>query len=53
MVISRDFIRDHHNDLIVMGGTGTSRIERLLLGSTTGYVVRMAKCDVIVARQHK
>ena len=53
LVISRDFIRDHHNDLIVMGGTGTSRIERLLLGSTTGYVVRMDKCDVIVARESK
>ncbi|WP_251545718.1 universal stress protein [Limosilactobacillus caecicola] len=51
LVISRDFLRDHHNDLIVMGGTGASRIERLLLGSTTGYVVRMAPCDVIVARQ--
>lgn len=50
LVISRDFIKDHHNDLIIMGSTGTSRIERLLLGSTTGYVVRLAKCDVTVVR---
>lgn len=50
LVISRDFIRDHHNDLIIIGSTGSSRIERMLLGSTTGYVVRVAKCDVIVAR---
>lgn len=51
LVISHDFLRDHHNDLIIIGGTGTSRIERLLLGSTTGYVVRVAPCDVIVARK--
>lgn len=50
LVISRDFIKDHHNDLIIIGSTGSSRIERMLLGSTTGYVIRMAKCDVIVAR---
>lgn len=51
LVISRDFIKDHHNDLIVIGGTGSSRLERFLMGSTTSYVVRMAKCDVIVARK--
>lgn len=50
LVIARDFIKDHHNDLIIIGSTGTSRIERLILGSTTGYVVRTAPCDVIVAK---
>lgn len=51
LVIARDFVKDHHNDLIIIGSTGTSRVERMLLGSTTGFVVRMAKCDVIVARE--
>lgn len=52
-VIARDFIKDHHNDLIVIGSTGLSRLERVLIGSVTGFVIRMAPCDVIVARIKK
>ncbi|WP_283583934.1 universal stress protein [Limosilactobacillus difficilis] len=47
-VIARDFLRDHHNDLIVIGATGLSSVERMLGGSVTPYVVRNAPCDVIV-----
>lgn len=50
-VIARDFIRDHHNDLIVMGSSSLNRFERALIGSVTAYVIRLAPCDVIVVKQ--
>ncbi|MGY3748896.1 universal stress protein [Vagococcus acidifermentans] len=37
-------------DLIVMGATGVSGIERVLAGSTTTYVVNHADCSVLVVR---
>lgn len=47
-VIAHDFPDDHENDLIVIGATGLSKVARVLVGSTTGYVVRYAPCDVLV-----
>lgn len=35
-------------DLIVMGATGKGMLDKLLVGSTTSYVVRRAKCQVLV-----
>lgn len=35
-------------DTIVMGKTGTDALSRLLLGSTTAYVVRKAEATVVV-----
>lgn len=52
-VISRDFINDHHNDLIVIGRSRLNRIERTLIGSVTSYVVRVAPCDVVVVNINK
>lgn len=49
-VIGRDFPKDHQNDLIVIGSTGLSTFERILMGSVTGYVIRVATPDVMVAR---
>lgn len=37
-------------DLIVMGATGKGRIEKVVIGSTTDYVVRHARCDVLIVR---
>lgn len=34
-------------DLIVIGSTGTSKIQRLLMGSTTARVIRDAQCAVL------
>lgn len=52
-VIAREFPADHATDLIVMGATGVSGIERFVLGSVTHYVSRMAPCDVMVVRTNK
>lgn len=47
-VIAREFPQDHHTDLTIIGATGLSRVERVLVGSTTAYVVRYSPCDVMV-----
>lgn len=37
-------------DLIYIGATGKGKLERMLVGSTTDYVVNNAPCDVMVVR---
>ncbi|KRN58500.1 hypothetical protein IV45_GL000950 [Limosilactobacillus secaliphilus] len=49
-VISFDFPRDHHNDVIVMGASGMSRLQRAMVGSVTSFVKRNARMDVLVVR---
>ncbi len=41
------FIREHEIDLVVMGTYGLSGVEKVLLGSTTERVIRMASCPVM------
>lgn len=43
-----DYAADHDVDLIVMGSHGRRGFRRLLLGSVTEEVVRMAPCPVLV-----
>lgn len=49
-VIAREFPADHHTDLIVIGASGLSGVERFMIGSVTNYVSRAAHCDVLVVR---
>ncbi|WP_461240373.1 universal stress protein [Paucilactobacillus sp. N302-9] len=49
-IIARDVPNDMHADLIMIGATGLNAVERLLIGSVTEYVTRMAICDVLVVR---
>ncbi|MBA1433978.1 universal stress protein [Bombilactobacillus bombi] len=49
-VIAMDFLKDYHNDLIILGSTGLNAVERLLVGSVSSYVTRTALTDVIVVR---
>ncbi|MFW0731056.1 universal stress protein [Enterococcus raffinosus] len=37
-------------DLIVIGSTGRHGLEKVLIGSTTSYVVSNASCNVLVVR---
>ena len=47
-IIAFDFVRDHHNDMIMMGASGLSRMQRAIMGSVTSYVKRNAPVDVLV-----
>ncbi|MCT7688552.1 MAG: universal stress protein [Lactobacillus crispatus] len=49
-IISYDFIKDHHNTLIVMGATGLNAVERMLMGSVTEYVNQHALADVLIVK---
>ncbi|MHC9537011.1 universal stress protein [Dellaglioa sp. BT-FLS60] len=49
-VIAKDFIEDHHSDLIIMGQSGLKAVERMLMGAVTDYVTRLAPCDVLVVK---
>jgi nucleotide-binding universal stress UspA family protein len=46
-----DFAHEWRADLIVLGSTGTSAVERFLLGSVTARVVEHAPCSVWVVRR--
>lgn len=39
-------------DLIICGATGVNAIERFIIGSVSEYIVRHAKCDVLVVRSN-
>ncbi|TFG64732.1 MAG: universal stress protein, partial [Gemmatimonadales bacterium] len=45
-----DYANEHNVDLIVMGSHGRRGFRRLLLGSVTEEVVRLATCPVLVIR---
>ena len=49
-VISYDFPQDHQVDLIMMGASGLSTVQRALMGSVTSFVNRNAAADVLVVR---
>jgi len=49
-VIAFDFIKDHQNDLVMMGASGMGALERVMNGSVTDFVTRNATCDVLVVR---
>lgn len=45
------FAGDKKMDLIVIGATGAGMINKLMLGSTTQFVVNHAPCNVLVVKQ--
>ena len=49
-VIAVDFIKDHHNDLTIMGATGMNAVERMLMGSVTEYVNQHSLSDVLIIK---
>ncbi len=46
-----DYAADHAVDLIVVGGTGKSAVERFFIGTTAERVVRKAGMSVLVVRE--
>jgi len=49
-IIPKDLANKVEADLIICGATGLSTVERFLIGSVSGHIVRSAKCDVLVVR---
>lgn len=49
-VISKQLQKEYNIDLIMLGATGLNAIERVLIGSVSGYVTRHAGCDVLIVR---
>lgn len=49
-VITQDFQPEYGNDLIVVGSTGKNFVQRMIVGSVASYVIRIAKCDVLMAK---
>ena len=49
-MISKDIANKVEADLIICGATGLNAVERFLIGSVSEYIVRTAKCDVLVVR---
>lgn len=45
------YANDNGIDLIVMGSHGRSAVGRLLLGSVSNYVVKHARCPVLIVRE--
>ena len=48
--IANDLIDRWSINLIVMGSTGKGRIAKMTIGSVTEYVLRNAKCAVLISR---
>lgn len=49
--LSETLPTENNIDLLVMGATGLSAIERAFVGSVSQYVVRNAPCDVLIVRR--
>jgi nucleotide-binding universal stress UspA family protein len=47
----RSIITDHKVDLVVMGTSGKSKFEEVLIGSNTEKVVRYSRCSVLTVHQ--
>lgn len=50
IVITEDFQPEYNIDMIIVGSTGKSFLHRIVTGSVASHVMRVAKCDVLVAR---
>ncbi|WP_084019324.1 universal stress protein [Desulfuribacillus alkaliarsenatis] len=49
-VLTEDVIPSVQPDLVVVGATGMSALDRILIGSVSEYVVRHSPVDVLVVR---
>ncbi|MCG7344838.1 universal stress protein [Sporosarcina sp. ACRSL] len=50
-MIATDLPKKLGADLIICGATGLNAVERFVMGSVSGNIVRSAKCDVLVVRK--
>ncbi|MHA8262738.1 universal stress protein [Lactobacillaceae bacterium Melli_B3] len=52
-IIAKQMTKRFNPDLIIMGANGLSPLERLMMGSVTDYVSKVAPCDVLVVRTNE
>lgn len=50
-LLSVDIPETENIDLILLGATGLNAIERLLIGSSSEYIMRHAKVDILIVRE--
>lgn len=50
-LLAVDIPETENIDLILLGATGLNAIERLLIGSSSEYIMRHAKVDILVVRE--
>ncbi|MHA8138351.1 universal stress protein [Lactobacillaceae bacterium Scapto_B20] len=50
VILAKKMTKRFNPDLIIMGANGLSTLERLMMGSVTDYVSKVAPCDVLVVR---
>lgn len=48
--IIENYAEENGVDLIVIGSTGKGNLERIVMGSVSSYIVRHAKCNVLIVR---
>lgn len=51
-IIVTDVIPNEQPDLVVVGATGMSALDRLFIGSVSEYIVRHSPVDVLVVRSY-
>ena len=49
-ILAKELSHDKQIDLIVMGATGLNVLDRVLIGSVSGFVMQNAVCDVLIVR---
>lgn len=49
-LLATEIPEQEHVDLIMLGATGLNAFERLLIGSSSEYILRHAKVDLLVVR---
>ena len=52
-LLATDIPEEHKIDLIMVGATGLNAFERLLVGSSSEYILRHAKVDFLVVRDQE
>ena len=51
VMLGQTLPKEENIDLIVLGATGLSYIERIFIGSVADYIIKNAPCDTLVVRK--
>lgn len=51
-VVILETVKEYHADAIFMGSSGVNAITRLIIGSTTEYIIRHSPVDLVTVKTH-